>query len=139
MESSLFEAGCPVLVVLCVARNLRPCPSYSRRGDRIHLGLWRSLYKRGGRGTCQCPPPAGKKNLGLGHWQGGGVAIGKGVGGWYVAIASWGPLPFHILCNNQVLGSPPILHTLLPSHLLGNIGPSCGDDVTHLKYSQNGH
>ena len=47
MQSSLFEAGRPVLVVLCVARNLRPCPSYSRRGDRIHLGLWRSLYKGG--------------------------------------------------------------------------------------------
>ena len=30
--------------------KLRPCPSYSRRRDRINLGLWRSLYK-GGRGT----------------------------------------------------------------------------------------
>ena len=48
MQSSLFESGCPVLVVVCVARKLRPCPSYSRRRDRINLGLWRSLYKGGG-------------------------------------------------------------------------------------------
>ena len=27
--------------------KLRPCPSYSRRRDRINLGLWRSLYKGG--------------------------------------------------------------------------------------------
>ena len=47
MQSSLFERGCPVLVVVCVARKLRPCPSYSRRRDRIDLGLWRSLYKGG--------------------------------------------------------------------------------------------
>ena len=50
MQSSLFERGCPVLVVVCVARKLRPCPSYSRRRDRINLGLWRSLYKGGGGG-----------------------------------------------------------------------------------------
>ena len=37
-----------VSVVVCVARKLRPCPSYSRRRDRINLGLWRSLYKGGG-------------------------------------------------------------------------------------------
>ena len=48
MQSSLFERGCPVLVVVCVARKLRPCPSYSRRRDRINLGLWRSLYKGAG-------------------------------------------------------------------------------------------
>ena len=47
MQSSLFERGCPVLVVACVARKLRPCPSYSRRRDRINLGLWRSFYKGG--------------------------------------------------------------------------------------------
>ena len=35
-------------VVACVVRKLRPCPSYSRRRDRINLGLWRSLYKGGG-------------------------------------------------------------------------------------------
>ena len=45
VQSSLFEPGCPLLVVVCVARKLRPCPSYSRRRDRIPLGLWRSLYK----------------------------------------------------------------------------------------------
>ena len=28
--------------------KLRPCPSYSRHGDRINLVLWRSLYKGGG-------------------------------------------------------------------------------------------
>ena len=50
MQSSLFEPGCPVLVVVCVARKLRPCPSYSRRRDRINWGLWRSLYKGGGVG-----------------------------------------------------------------------------------------
>ena len=49
MQSSLFERGCPVLVVACVARKLHPCPSYGRRRDRINLGLWRSLYKGGGR------------------------------------------------------------------------------------------
>ena len=48
MQSSLFEPGRPVLVVVCVARKLRPCPSYSRRRDRINLGHWRSLYKGGG-------------------------------------------------------------------------------------------
>ena len=37
-----------VSVVVCVARKLRPCPSYSRRRDRINLGFWRSLYKGGG-------------------------------------------------------------------------------------------
>ena len=45
MQSSLFERGCPLLVVVCVARKLRPCPSYSRRRDHINLGLWCSLYK----------------------------------------------------------------------------------------------
>ena len=48
MQSSLFEPRRPVLVVVCVARNLRPCPSYSRHRDRINLGHWRSLYKGGG-------------------------------------------------------------------------------------------
>ena len=28
-----------VSVVVCVARKLSPCPSYSRRGDRINLGF----------------------------------------------------------------------------------------------------
>ena len=37
-------------VVVCVARKLRPCPSYSRRRDRINLGLLHSLHK-GGWGT----------------------------------------------------------------------------------------
>ena len=37
VQSSLFEPG-----------RLQPCPSYSRRRDRIHLGLWRSLYNGGG-------------------------------------------------------------------------------------------
>ena len=37
MQSSLSEPGC-----------LRPCPSYSRRRDRIILGLLRSLCKGGG-------------------------------------------------------------------------------------------
>ena len=36
VQSSLFEPGC-----------LRPCPSYSRRRDRINLVLLRSLYKGG--------------------------------------------------------------------------------------------
>ena len=48
MQSSLFEPGHPVLVVVCVTCKLRPCPSYSRRRDRINLGLWCSLYKGGG-------------------------------------------------------------------------------------------
>ena len=59
MQSSLFERGCPVLVVACVARKLRPCPSYNRRRDRINLGLWRSLYKGGG----------GYEYLGPAQWQ----------------------------------------------------------------------
>ena len=37
-----------VLVVVYATRKLRPCPSYSRRRDRIDLGLWCSLYKGGG-------------------------------------------------------------------------------------------
>ena len=48
VQSSLFERGCPVLVVVCVGRKPRPCPSYSGRRDRINLGLWRSLDKGGG-------------------------------------------------------------------------------------------
>ena len=32
-----------VSVVACVACKLRPCPSYSRRRDRINLVLWRGL------------------------------------------------------------------------------------------------
>ena len=48
VQSSLFEHGCPVSVVVCVARKLRLCPSYSRPGDHINLGLWRSLHKGGG-------------------------------------------------------------------------------------------
>ena len=37
-----------VSVVVCVSRKVRLWPSYSRRRDRINLGLWRSLYKGGG-------------------------------------------------------------------------------------------
>jgi len=37
-----------VPVVVCVARKLRPCPSYSRRRDRNNSVHWRSLYKGGG-------------------------------------------------------------------------------------------
>ena len=37
-----------VSVVVYVARKLRPCPSYSRRRDRINLVPWRSLDKGGG-------------------------------------------------------------------------------------------
>ena len=37
-----------VSVVVCVVRKPRPCPSYSRRRDRINLGLLRSYYKGGG-------------------------------------------------------------------------------------------
>ena len=37
-----------VSVVVYVARKLRPCPSYSRRRDRINLVLWCSLDKGGG-------------------------------------------------------------------------------------------
>ena len=40
-----------VSVVVYVARKLRPCPSYSRRRDRINLVLWRSLDKEGGGGS----------------------------------------------------------------------------------------
>ena len=42
-----------VLVVVYVARKLRPCPSYSRGRDRVNLVLWRSLY-RGGGDTTTC-------------------------------------------------------------------------------------
>ena len=37
-----------VSVVVCVARKLRPCPSYSGRRDRNNSVHWRSLYKGGG-------------------------------------------------------------------------------------------
>ena len=37
-----------VLVVVCVARKLRLCPSYSRRRDRINSVLLRSYYKGAG-------------------------------------------------------------------------------------------
>ena len=43
-----------VSVVACVVRKVRPCPSYSRRRDRINLGLWRGLYAGGG-GYVQTP------------------------------------------------------------------------------------
>ena len=42
----VFVVAC-VPVVVCVARKRRPCPSYSRRRDRIDLGLLCSLDKRG--------------------------------------------------------------------------------------------
>ena len=42
-----------VSVVVCVARKLRPCPSYSGRRDRNNSVHWRSLYKGGG-GMCCC-------------------------------------------------------------------------------------
>ena len=37
-----------VSVVVCVARKLRLCLSYSRRRDRINLGILRSYDKGGG-------------------------------------------------------------------------------------------
>ena len=37
-----------VPVVVCVARKLCPCPSYSGRRDRNNSVHWRSLYKGGG-------------------------------------------------------------------------------------------
>ena len=37
-----------VSVVVCVARKLRPCPSYSGRRDRNNSVHWRTLYKGGG-------------------------------------------------------------------------------------------
>ena len=40
-----------VPVVVCVARKLHLCPSYSRRRDRINLVLLRSLYQSAG-GVC---------------------------------------------------------------------------------------
>ena len=43
-----------VSVVVCVARKLRPCPSYSGRRDRNNSVHWRSLYKGGGVPTCAC-------------------------------------------------------------------------------------
>ena len=39
-----------VSVIVCVARKLRPCPSYSGRRDRNNSVHWRSLYKGGGTG-----------------------------------------------------------------------------------------
>ena len=45
-----------VSVVARVARKLRLCPSYSRRGDRINLVRWRSLYQGGGYIICQIQP-----------------------------------------------------------------------------------
>ena len=46
-ELSTLPQPAPVVLV-CVARKRRLCPSYSRRRDRINLVLWCSLY--GGRG-----------------------------------------------------------------------------------------
>ena len=43
-----------VLVVVCVARKLRPCPSYSGCRDRNNSVHWRSLYK-GGAGYNSAP------------------------------------------------------------------------------------
>ena len=37
-----------VSVVVCVARKLRPCPSYSGRRDRNNSVHWRSLNRAGG-------------------------------------------------------------------------------------------
>ena len=39
-----------VSAVVCVARKLHPCLSYSRRRDRINLVLLHSYYKGGGVG-----------------------------------------------------------------------------------------
>ena len=46
--SSPFLVVACVPVFVCVARKLWPCLSYSRRRDRIDLGLFCSLDKRGG-------------------------------------------------------------------------------------------
>ena len=46
MQTSLFEPG-----------RLRPCPSYSRRRDRINFGLLRGLYKGGGYLSGLMPAP----------------------------------------------------------------------------------
>ena len=51
-----------ILVAVCGAHKLRPCPSYGRRRKRIHLGLFHSLDRgRGGQvyilyGCAQHPP-----------------------------------------------------------------------------------
>ena len=58
MQFSLFEPGHPVSVIVCVARKLNPCPSYSRRRDCINLGIGRSLYKGGGSYSFTGPNPA---------------------------------------------------------------------------------
>ena len=49
--SSPFLVVACVPMFVCVARKLWPCLSYSRRRDRIDLGLLRSLDKRGGEVT----------------------------------------------------------------------------------------
>ena len=46
--TDIMRARTCVSVVVCVARKLRPCPSYSRRRDRNNSVHWRSLYKGGG-------------------------------------------------------------------------------------------
>ena len=47
-----------VSVVVCVARKLRPCPSYRGCRDRNNSVHWRSLYKGMGGGVhCQAPLP----------------------------------------------------------------------------------
>ena len=57
-----------VPVVVCVARKLRPCPSYSGRRDRNNSVHWRSLYKGGG-GMCFSPylGNGGGNQIGLVH------------------------------------------------------------------------
>ena len=86
-SSSLFEPGC-----------LRPCPSYSRRRDRVNLGLLRSLYRggagvleegEGGGGTKVCVPKMGQSDFPYGKfcffpqwslWSGRGGKGGPGRG-----------------------------------------------------------
>ena len=52
-----MRTGVPVVV--CVARTLRPCPSYSGRRDRNNSVHWRSLYKGGGEYIVKVDVPCG--------------------------------------------------------------------------------
>ena len=81
VPSSLFEPG-----------RLRPCPSYSRRGDHINLGLLRSFYK-GGRGIT--------------HW----VRRAGGGGGSQLRMETEPPSPPCVEC--------PLRLTAMPKHPFG--------------------
>ena len=107
-----------VSVVACVARNLRPCPSYSRHRDRINLGLWRSLYKGGGGTNPQRAQGVSGSAEGLVHQWGSASSPRprletRGQRKQVALVSSGTGIP--LSPTKTILAPPPPTHTLSPT------------------------